>query len=585
MPVASPGGRRPPDRHVRQRVRWADRRPGRDRPAARRAPRLRRRHRPLPVRAPAASPRSGTSRSRSRDTLVDRFDVKMVVVACNTAAAAALDDVDRDAAGPGHRRDRAGGARARRGHPQRARRGDRHGRHDRLGCLPASGGGDRTRRSSSPARRARASSSSSSGARRQATRSRARRTAPRAGARRRGRHAAARLHALPVPRPYDQRRDGSRRRARVARPTRPRSRCGPCSTRPVSRAGGGCGGATHRFLSSGDVAWFEELGRRLLGPELDHAEADRMGLSVTVLGCSGTYAGPGRRVQRLPRARRRHERVGRHRPGHARQPAAAHRPRRARRDRREPQPSRPLGRARRGPQRAEVRLRGRGHARVLARPRCASSSTSCAATRPSRRSGGGSSPTATRSRSATSTSRSRETDHPVETLAMRIASDGKSLLYSADTGPGWSLEALGRGADLAICEATLLAETEGSAPHLSARQAGRSAAEAEVRAARRHPLLADVRPAAARGRSGGGVRSRGRRRRAGQDLHGELRSENAESRRSCRGRAAPDHLRARLHRHGGRVRCSCRSAARGCSARRRSTRTCRGGCGAAARAG
>ena len=29
----------------------------------------------------------------------------------------------------------------------------------------------------------------------------------------------------------------------------------------------------HRFLSSGDVAWFEELGRRLLGPELLKAES------------------------------------------------------------------------------------------------------------------------------------------------------------------------------------------------------------------------------------------------------------------------------------------------------------------------
>jgi glutamate racemase len=28
----------------------------------------------------------------------------------------------------------------------------------------------------------------------------------------------------------------------------------------------------HRFLSSGDVAWFRELGARLLGPELDHTE-------------------------------------------------------------------------------------------------------------------------------------------------------------------------------------------------------------------------------------------------------------------------------------------------------------------------
>lgn len=30
---------------------------------------------------------------------------------------------------------------------------------------------------------------------------------------------------------------------------------------------------THRFLSSGDVAWFADLGRRLLGPELAAAEA------------------------------------------------------------------------------------------------------------------------------------------------------------------------------------------------------------------------------------------------------------------------------------------------------------------------
>lgn len=32
------------------------------------------------------------------------------------------------------------------------------------------------------------------------------------------------------------------------------------------------GAGSHRFLSSGDIAWFAELGRRLLGPELDRAE-------------------------------------------------------------------------------------------------------------------------------------------------------------------------------------------------------------------------------------------------------------------------------------------------------------------------
>ncbi len=33
------------------------------------------------------------------------------------------------------------------------------------------------------------------------------------------------------------------------------------------------GPARHRWLSSGDVGWFRELGRRLLGPELDEAES------------------------------------------------------------------------------------------------------------------------------------------------------------------------------------------------------------------------------------------------------------------------------------------------------------------------
>ena len=33
------------------------------------------------------------------------------------------------------------------------------------------------------------------------------------------------------------------------------------------------GAGTHRFLSSGDVAWFESLGRRMLGPELGPVEA------------------------------------------------------------------------------------------------------------------------------------------------------------------------------------------------------------------------------------------------------------------------------------------------------------------------
>jgi len=72
------------------------------------------------------------------------------------------------------------------------------------------------------------------------------------------------------------------------------------------------------------------------------------------------------------------------------------------------------------------------------------------------------------------------TDHGPETLAVRIDSDGRSLGYSADTGPRWSLEALGSGVDLALCEASFLRDHEGKAKHLSARQAGTSGREARV---------------------------------------------------------------------------------------------------------
>ncbi len=67
------------------------------------------------------------------------------------------------------------------------------------------------------------------------------------------------------------------------------------------------------------------------------------------------------------------------------------------------------------------------------------------------------------------------TDHDPETLGMRIDAGGRSLGYSADTGPAWSLEALGPGLDLALCEATMTTEEEGTLQHLSARQAGSTA--------------------------------------------------------------------------------------------------------------
>jgi ribonuclease BN (tRNA processing enzyme) len=73
------------------------------------------------------------------------------------------------------------------------------------------------------------------------------------------------------------------------------------------------------------------------------------------------------------------------------------------------------------------------------------------------------------------------TDHDPETLACRIDSGGASLAYSADTGPQWSFEALGPGVDLALCEATWTADGEGRARHLSGRQAGELARAAGVR--------------------------------------------------------------------------------------------------------
>jgi ribonuclease BN (tRNA processing enzyme) len=76
------------------------------------------------------------------------------------------------------------------------------------------------------------------------------------------------------------------------------------------------------------------------------------------------------------------------------------------------------------------------------------------------------------------------TVHYVETLAVRVRdSDGSgSLAYSADTGPGWSFADFpGDPVDLALCEATSLAVDERDGfLHLSARQAGEMARAAGV---------------------------------------------------------------------------------------------------------
>lgn len=66
------------------------------------------------------------------------------------------------------------------------------------------------------------------------------------------------------------------------------------------------------------------------------------------------------------------------------------------------------------------------------------------------------------------TFRFSRTDHPVETLACRVDGHGRSITYTSDTGPGWSLAALGDSPDLVVGEGTLLASNanDGS-PHLT----------------------------------------------------------------------------------------------------------------------
>jgi ribonuclease BN (tRNA processing enzyme) len=73
------------------------------------------------------------------------------------------------------------------------------------------------------------------------------------------------------------------------------------------------------------------------------------------------------------------------------------------------------------------------------------------------------------------------TDHPPPTLAVEIAHDDKRLVYTADTGPEWSVEAFGGGADLVLSEATYLHDDIRVPIHLSAHQAGALAREAQAR--------------------------------------------------------------------------------------------------------
>jgi ribonuclease BN (tRNA processing enzyme) len=72
------------------------------------------------------------------------------------------------------------------------------------------------------------------------------------------------------------------------------------------------------------------------------------------------------------------------------------------------------------------------------------------------------------------------TDHPPPTYAVELSADGKRLVYTADTGPGWTVDAFGAGADLVLSEATYQ-EGHKSVPwHLTAHEAGRDARAAKA---------------------------------------------------------------------------------------------------------
>ncbi len=73
------------------------------------------------------------------------------------------------------------------------------------------------------------------------------------------------------------------------------------------------------------------------------------------------------------------------------------------------------------------------------------------------------------------------TDHPAETMAVRIEADGRALGYTADTGPGWTPASLGPPLDLLLTDASFTGDREGHSKHLSGRQAGRLAREAGTR--------------------------------------------------------------------------------------------------------
>ncbi len=81
------------------------------------------------------------------------------------------------------------------------------------------------------------------------------------------------------------------------------------------------------------------------------------------------------------------------------------------------------------------------------------------------------------------TMRFASTAHSVPTIGVRVEAGGRSLAYSADTGPGGGVPGLAAAADVFLCEATYQEpRSRYSYPyHLTAAQAGATARDAAAR--------------------------------------------------------------------------------------------------------
>ena len=72
------------------------------------------------------------------------------------------------------------------------------------------------------------------------------------------------------------------------------------------------------------------------------------------------------------------------------------------------------------------------------------------------------------------------TDHPPPTFAVEASNGGRRMIYTADTGPDWTVGAFDPGADLVLSESTYLDANIPAPIHLSAKQAGTAAREAKA---------------------------------------------------------------------------------------------------------